>query len=410
MHPPANFLVGAARRGAPREGGPDETIDERSDLGGFAVDAGLRGRPGSGHRRERVRTCSGGGGTAAGGGLGRRPQSRHRRDADGGHGCLGRLLAPGAHRGKLRVHGRHAGIRDGGPLGREDLDRPAFDPRLFAQALGRRGDGDRRWGSPDRRNDQKLHRGVDLEAADRPASPARARLREPRCPRARNHPERDGWNLHLRRRQLRSQQHVSHRRREQRPGRARGHPWRLFPGRDRGIRGSLELVLGSVRPGLRSDRQRHHPLGWERLSRAGLRLLPGRRSDRERSLCGRRRDPLRSVDRERFPVGPDREGQGLLLRFLRGDVAQRDSGRGCRPGDARVPGTRNSDHFSERSHRAARRLQARLPPDQQPDADVSLPVGRSEGDEHPASGTRRSGACSPARRGPRSRPTTPTTR
>ena len=170
-----------------------------------------------------------------------------------------------------------------------------------------------------------------------------AQLPEPHLPDARDHDQRPrGRDDHLGRGKQRGQQHVPDRRHEQRSGHPRRNTRRLLARRDRRVRGPLEPVRCPVRSGLGGDHQRAHALGNQRPPRATLRLLPSQCPGGERCLCSDESrypregaDDLQPVDRQRLPGRADREGQALLLRLLRADLARRDRGRGGEPGHPR---------------------------------------------------------------------------
>ncbi len=193
------------------------------------------------------------------------------------------------------------------------------------------------------RHEQERDRGEHHDPPDRRAAALGAQLPEPHPPDARDHDQLHGGGVdHLGRGKQRGQQHVPDRRHEQRRGHPRRNTRRLLARRDRRVRGPLEPVRRPVRSGLGGDHQRAHPLGSQRPPRAALRLLPSQCPGGERCLCpDESRDPregaddLQPVDRQRLPGRADREGQALLLRLLRADLARRDRRRGREPGHPR---------------------------------------------------------------------------
>ena len=92
-------------------------------------------------------------------------------------------------------------------------------------------------------------------------------------------------------------------------------------------------------------------------------------------------DALRPVDPQPLRRRPDHQGQAVLLRLLRADVAQRDGRRRRRPDPARIAGPGLGHGVPAGRARAARRRKGGLPPDEQPDPDGALPAGRPEDDE-----------------------------
>ena len=99
-------------------------------------------------------------------------------------------------------------------------------------------------------------------------------------------------------------------------------------GRHSGVQGRHQPVLGRVRPLPGRGDQRVHQVGHQRAPRHGLRLLPQRRMDTN-DFFSKRAGRKPTNDQNQFGGnlgGPDREGQGLLLRGLRGhaDHPRRD--------------------------------------------------------------------------------------
>ena len=118
-------------------------------------------------------------------------------------------------------------------------------------------------------------------------------------------------------RRRRQQQHL-----DQRPG-ADDAGLAALGRRDPGVQGGDQPLLGRVRALAGRRDQRHHQVGHQPLPRHGLRLLPQRdastRTTTSRSAAGQpRQADQRPEPVRRQPRRPDHQGQGVLLRRLRG--------------------------------------------------------------------------------------------
>ena len=210
-------------------------------------------------------------------------------------------------------------------------------------------------------------------------------------------------------RHLRPLQQQHRRRRGQQPGvllgGARPHPDVVFdqPGRDQGVPGRHQQLLGGVRPRGRRHRQRGHQVGHEQLSRRGRSTSCATTSSSRRIRSSPRSSP--DERRQQFGVsagGPIQRRQGVLLRQLRPAAARlpvlRAAGTDHVPhaAPARSPGCASTVGVLQRPERASTRARAttrscsarsttRVSSKQQPDAAVQhAPLGFAERRSDPA--------------------------
>ena len=207
-------------------------------------------------------------------------------------------------------------------------------------------------------NDATLGDGHSADAGGEPAA-GHPQLGRPAGARARRagRPLHRAGRRHLVRPHRRHQRARRPRAAEQLPARRRGQQQHLrerpgaddagvaaVGGRDSGIQGRHQPVLGRVRPVAGRGGQRLDQVGHQRLQGHALRLLPQPEvrhhrlllGQGERGQAGQRSEPVR-----RQPRRADREGQGVLLRRLRGHA---DHARRHAP-DARADGRRARRHL-----------------------------------------------------------------
>ncbi len=116
-------------------------------------------------------------------------------------------------------------------------------------------------------------------------------------------------------------------------------------GRDPGVQGRDQPVLGGIRPLAGRRRERLDQVGHEQLPRHGLRVLPQRVDGLDRLLlearglaeAGQQPEPVR-----RQPRRPDRQEQRVLLRRLRGHAHHAS---GVYAADPRADGRRAGGHL-----------------------------------------------------------------